>query len=400
MARFRSDPSRVGFTRVVRDLAQESVRRLFERPVRTAAAAIGTAMGVGSLVVVIGLTASAEAEIASQFVDLEPVILTLEPSAESQLRFASPFAWNRLDSATRVSGVRSATFLAIVPISGPVQPRLVEMRSRVGADVTVFAASPGLSETLGVGLAEGRGFDIGHHQRNDRTAIVGLLAAQRLNLTNIRTQPSITIDGRIFSVIGILDQVDERGNLLDSVIIPASTARSLWRVGPPTELYARVERGAAAAVAGKLAIVMSPNDPSDVNVEVASQLSELGNRISEEIGRLLIGVGVTLVLVGTVNIAGIAVLDTTERTSEIGLRMAVGARRRGGTTPSSAPRRLSNAGSFKARGLTVGVKAVAAQGEIPKGVGKANEGQPPAGGPAIEPSIPGFPVGEAKHGDE
>jgi putative ABC transport system permease protein len=98
--------------------------------------------------------------------------------------------------------------------------------------------------------------------------------------------------------------------------------------GHPSELYVRSIPSQDNAVAAVLPATVSPDDPSVVSVNFPSDILKAQVAAKGAYNGLLLGLGAVALLVGGVGIANVMAISVLERRSEIGLRRALGARRR------------------------------------------------------------------------
>ncbi len=91
----------------------------------------------------------------------------------------------------------------------------------------MFAASPGAVRALRPTIGTGRLYDRGHEQRRDAVALLGRAAAQQLGISRIDNAPAVFIGDQAFAVIGIVDDVARRAEVLSAVVIPHRFAEGL-----------------------------------------------------------------------------------------------------------------------------------------------------------------------------
>lgn len=318
------DPNRFSF----RDVLHESVLDVASRPARLLASVIGTALGVGALVLTIGFGQAASAQVERQFDAIASTQVVLiprtvdTPDGGAVALTLPPDATERVE---RLAGVRSATTIAEVNL-----PEGATVTGSVTADVSgdppkVFATSPDALKITGGKLTAGRMFDVGHEERGDRVAVLGANAAARLGVTQVSSQPAVFLDGAPYTVIGIVGKVSARSDLIDAVIIPESTAREDFTVSDAAEVRIKVVQGAGAQVAGQAALALSPDAPDKLEVKASSGTLDLAKNIGNDLSVVFLLLGLVVLLAGGVSIASVTSLGVLERTGEIGLRRALGA---------------------------------------------------------------------------
>lgn len=310
------------------DLLGEALAGVAARPSRLALTTLGTVLGIAALVATIGLGQTAAGQISDRFDAVAATRVTVEPGEtdgpDGEVALTQ-LPWDAPQRLERLAGVASAGTFATVDVGGdPVRGVPYGTQQRT---VPVAAASPGLFEALGARLSGGRTFDEGHDARGDAVVVLGRYAADRLGINRVDSQPSIFVGDRAFTVIAILDAVDYRSELQDSVIMPMTTARELYGLQAPEVLEVRTDLGAAQLIGRQAPIAVDPNDPGLLDVTAPPRPGSLRDNVSADVSGLFLALGGLALLVGGLGIANVTLLSVLERVSEIGLRRAVGAGR-------------------------------------------------------------------------
>ncbi len=129
-------------------------------------------------------------------------------------------------------------------------------------------------------------------------------------------------------MIGILDSVSGKAELLDSVIMPNGTAKQAFDLKAPDSLEIRTAVGAAQLIAKQAPVAIDPNQPSAIKVDAPPQQGGVRKDVESNLNALFLLLGAVALLVGGLGIANVTLLSVLERVSEIGLRRALGAARR------------------------------------------------------------------------
>ena len=313
-----------------RDLVDEALAGLFTRPGRMVLTTLGTVLGIGALVATLGLAETAGNRIVSRFDALAATEVRVTPASQGfGGTRASTIPFDAEARLTRLNGVVAAGTRSDVDRRGALvrSVPVVDPAGLTEFDVPLVAASPGLFDAVRGGLAGGRTFDSGHDQRGDAVAVLGAGAAAKLNITRVDGRPAVFIGDEAVTVIGILGDVAREPDLLNSVIVPNGWARARFGLSAPTEVHVDTEIGAAALVGSQAALALDPVDPDRLDVRVAPEPRAVKAGVSDDVRSLFLVLGAVSLLVGALGIANVTLVSVLERTSEIGLRRAVGATR-------------------------------------------------------------------------
>src|SRR5690606_29329177 len=158
----------------------------------------------------------------------------------------------------------------------------------------------------------------GHDARADRVVVLGARAADRLGVHRVDRQPSVFIGERPYTVIGVVDDVARRSDLLDSVILTAGTARADFSLTSLAEAHATIAVGAGPVVAEQAPVALAPGAPEGIDVHVPPPPSSVRENVQADVNAIFIALGAVALLVGGLGIANVTLLAVMERVGEIG----------------------------------------------------------------------------------
>lgn len=316
------------------DLVVEATSGIGGRPARLVMTTLGTVLGIAALVMTIGFAQTAARQIASQFDAVAATQVVITPgdtrTATGESVATARLPWDAPDRVGRLAGVEAAGLIGDVPL-GDLTITAVPVNDPSAASTApppLLAVSGGLLDAVRGTVVTGRSFDEGHDARGDRVAVLGARVAERLGIARVDRQPSIFIGGIAYSVIGVVDDMQRRPDLKDAVIVPIGAARNDFDLASVEELQVRIAPGAGTQIGRQAPIALDPNAPENFDVIAPASRSDLSDDVQADVNVVFLILGGIALLAGGLGIANVTSLSVMERVGEIGLRRALGARRR------------------------------------------------------------------------
>ena len=323
--RSKSAPELTGRSHLrARDLWGLATLGLRGRPGRTVLSAAGIALGVATMVAVLGISNSSSAQLISEIDSLGTNILTVTPDP-SLAGNTAELPTQSAAMVRRIGPVNAASALGGVG-SGVDVYRNDRIPSVNTNAISVYAAQTNLLATV-------QGAVVAGHFLNRATShfsavVLGADAARSLGIDRGDGSEQVWLGSHWFAVVGILDKVTLAPELDRSALVGYPIAKQmLGSDGGPVEIYVRADPTSVNAVASVLPASADPAAPQDVSVSNPTDALIARADASSAFQSLFLALGGVALAVGGVGIANVMVISVLERRSEIGLRRALGARR-------------------------------------------------------------------------
>ena len=321
-----------------------ATRALRVNKLRSALTVLGIVVGVAAVVCMVSVGAGAQAEVSEKIRTLGANLLLVLPGARNS-------GGARLESGTQptlteedAAAIRRE--LVDAQVAAPLLSRSIALVAANKNWVTLVA---GINADYLVArewqVANGRSFTGDEISSGAKVAIVGAVIVDELFDGRTGVGETFRIGNVPFTVIGELDKkgLGAAGRSQDDVVfIPLSTAKSrvLGAVRGTTRealdfisikvsdatAMSEMEREIDALLRQRHRI--RGDAPSDFRIENPADVLIARGAAVRILGVLLIAVAAVSLVVGGISIMNIMLVSVTERTREIGLRMAVGASRR------------------------------------------------------------------------
>ncbi len=312
------------------DLLGEAVAGLFARPIRTGLTVLGTVIGLTALVATLGLSSTASSQIIGRFDELAATEITVTAKPSEPDAPSNDLPWDAPSRVDYLNGVVAAGNLSEVDV-GDALVSATSVRDplvRTQFKLSVQAASPGTFAAVRAQLRTGRLLDEGHSRRADPVVVLGPNAARQLGISDVSQLPAVSIGDHVFLVVGILDGVARKFDLLSAVIMPEGTARRLFGLPAAESVVIETRVGAASLLARQVPLALRPDHPDGLKVASPEEPQRVRAGVRKDLDLLFLMLGTVSLIVGAIGIANVTLVSVMERTGEIGLRRALGATRR------------------------------------------------------------------------
>ena len=328
----------------VRDAAAEAVAGIVQRPGRAGLTMLGTVLGVGAFVAVLGLTATGAGQISRQFTVLEDTTVSVEDNGPAN-NVAAPgtnpapgFAAGADAVADRINGVVAAgVWWPVLLPEGTSFSASLALSGTASQTVNLLAASPGAVRAMVPAMVAGSPLSAYENGTAQHVAMIDTSTASALGISPARlpSHPAVFVNGIAYTVVGVYSSAQRVVSGGSAMLIPENTALEDYGNPQPgigsqyeAQMVIATRTGAAQAVSRQIAAAELPADPHRLVVTAPPNPLKLQSEVNSDLTGLFLILALISLLIGAVGIANTTLVAVLERTGEIGVRRAVGARPR------------------------------------------------------------------------
>jgi len=316
-----------------------SKKILLERKVRTVLSLSGIIVGVCAVIVMVALGKGTEAKVTSQITKMGSNLLLVNAGQvkiiAGRARQAKIVTTLELKDADFIAeGVSSLKYIA------PAQVKKLQVKyGDLSTKTNIVGTTSDIVEIQNNSLSEGRFFDEDEDKGLRRVAVIGKTVVENIFDQQDPLGKIIYIGKVPFEIIGVLSPkgLDLYGaDQDDQIFIPVKTAlRRLFNLTYINAFYAKVKDGALMKQAAEeISVILRERhhirEGKDNDFTILNQTAILeAQQESSRTFTLLIGsIAALSLLVGGIGVLAVMLISIRERIKEIGIRRAVGAKRR------------------------------------------------------------------------
>lgn len=315
-----------------------ALRALARNKLRSFLTMLGIIIGVGAVIAMVAIGEGAKATIRSQIASLGTNVLIVLPGTTTQggvrVGFGSVNTLTEGDAKAIREEIRSVSFVSPVLRRGE-----QVVAGNLNWGTLVQGVAPEFQQIREWQVAEGRFLHDGDVENDAKVAVLGETVVRNLFGNDDPLESVIRIRNIPFRVVGVLaakGQSSQGTDQDDTVLIPyTSMQKRLMRItNLQTIIASAVTADRVQEAQEQITLLLrqrhriQPDREDDFSIRNLSDIAEAASSSARVMAILLGAVASISLLVGGIGIMNIMLVSVTERTREIGIRMAVGARSR------------------------------------------------------------------------
>lgn len=313
-------------------LVKMSIQSIWSNKVRSFLTMLGIIIGIASVIVLVGIGQGTKESVSSQIESLGTNLISVNIIGNRN----EAISQEELNVLKKKPGIKDIA---------PVLTSSVNVKAGDNtASTSMEASTANYAGIRNISVSSGRFISSRDVDNRYKVAVVGTDVANELfNSTDVIGQ-TMDVNGVDFTIVGVLTSTGSSiaGSNDDQIIVPLSTAERLMQTTQIKTFYAEAQsKDTVDEATGYLQLFLnnkyrnveqnsSSSNSANSNYRILSQTSILdtATKTTSSMTTMLTGTAAISLIVGGIGIMNIMLVSVIERTREIGIRKAIGAKRR------------------------------------------------------------------------
>lgn len=303
------------------NILKVSIKNINGNKLRTILTMLGLIIGIASVIILVGIGSGTSSQVTSQVQSLGADVLTLNISSTD-----TSLDYDQIDEIKNLQNIESAAPYKTVSST-------VTRGDNSSGRASIIATTNEYMDVMNLTISDGRLLSTIDIDNNSKVCLLGSDIAETLFEDDTAVGNKIKIDGDNYTVIGVLTATgSSMGNDVDEmVIIPFTTAKYLGADTTVSSMYIKVNdenqiENTTTSIENYISTTLGlTTDDFSVSSQdsMLSTMDEVNNSLSVMLG----GIASISLIVAGIGVMNVMLVSVTERTKEIGIRKALGAKR-------------------------------------------------------------------------